>query len=115
MIAVTIVERGGALLLLRRSPTAPWKPGWWNLPGGEVEDGEMPLRAAERELFEEAGLSNTTLTQTATLPTEWGPLHVFKTTAPPEYVPTLCYESDAYRWVSAGVILADLVPPLEKC
>lgn len=30
-------------------------PGYWDIPGGTVEDGEMPQSAAIREVFEETG------------------------------------------------------------
>lgn len=46
----------GKVLLLRRGRTAPWRPGFWNLPGGYAEPGERPSHAARRELYEEAGL-----------------------------------------------------------
>jgi len=112
MIAITIVEREGTVLLLRRSPTAPWKPGWYNLPGGVVEPGELPHEAAARELQEEAGLAGVLLTPLTVSDSEWGPLHVFKTEAPPEFVPTLCYESDEFCWASTSNLPANLVDPL---
>ena len=44
---------GEVLLLLRaRDPDA----GAWTVPGGFCEDGEHPMHAAERELYEEVGL-----------------------------------------------------------
>lgn len=44
------------VLMLRRGPTDPWKPGHWNFPGGKVDPGENPMQAAVRELSEEAGI-----------------------------------------------------------
>lgn len=47
-------EHGEVLLLQRRRPTPS---GYvWVLPGGKIERGETPQRAAERELWEEIGL-----------------------------------------------------------
>lgn len=44
------------MLCLRRGKTAPWKPGFWSLPGGVIEKGESPLLAGIRELKEETDL-----------------------------------------------------------
>lgn len=43
----------GRLLLVRRARD-PWR-GRWDIPGGFVEHGELPLRSALRELREETG------------------------------------------------------------
>ena len=51
-----IIERDNRVLLLRRGMTAPWMPGRWNLPGGNVERGETPEQGAIREAEEEAGV-----------------------------------------------------------
>jgi len=56
--AVTIVaDPSGHILLLRRGPSAPWRPGYWNLPGGKIDPPETPRGAAARELAEESGIS----------------------------------------------------------
>jgi ADP-ribose pyrophosphatase YjhB (NUDIX family) len=49
-----LVERDGKLLLARRAfePRA----GYWDVPGGFMEEGEGPLAALHRELREETGL-----------------------------------------------------------
>ena len=49
-----LVERRGKLLLVRRA-RAPYK-GYWDIPGGFVEAGEAPPKAAMREAKEETGL-----------------------------------------------------------
>ena len=45
----------GRVLLLRRGLTDQWRPGYWNLPGGHVDQGESFEQAARREALEEAG------------------------------------------------------------
>ena len=51
--AVVTDERGRALLARRAGE--PFR-GYWDLPGGFVDEGEHPLDALRRELLEETGL-----------------------------------------------------------
>ena len=51
-VGVIVKNQAGAILLERRSDC-----GLWGLPGGRVEVGESVGKAAEREVFEETGLS----------------------------------------------------------
>jgi ADP-ribose pyrophosphatase YjhB (NUDIX family)/ribosomal protein S27AE len=54
-VAVAVyVEKDGQVLLVRRANHP--RRGLWTLPAGFVDAGEDPVRAAERECFEETGL-----------------------------------------------------------
>lgn len=44
----------GKVLMVRRAPGGS-KPGYWNPPGGTVEEGETPFEGASREAREELG------------------------------------------------------------
>lgn len=51
--SVALIDRDRVLLIQRA--TKPYF-GMWSLPGGRLEPGETPERAAEREIMEEVGL-----------------------------------------------------------
>lgn len=57
--SITLVfDPEGQVLVLRRGPTDPWKPGRWNFPGGLANPADPSVRhTAARELYEEAGIS----------------------------------------------------------
>lgn len=56
-IVSAIVVADGKILLLQRDDNPGIRdPNCWQLPGGGVEDGEMPDDAIKRELQEEIGI-----------------------------------------------------------
>lgn len=55
-VAVVMLARQDDRVLLVRRVNNPFR-GDWTLPGGFVDAGEDPARAAERECFEETGLT----------------------------------------------------------
>ncbi|AWN24623.1 NUDIX hydrolase [Deinococcus irradiatisoli] len=55
LVAWTLLEREGKILLARRSNVS-YGNGLWGLPGGHVEDDETLVQAAAREAFEEVGV-----------------------------------------------------------
>lgn len=52
-----ITNDHGQVLLLKRKSTDSFHPNEWCLPGGKIEPGEDPLKAASREVQEETGLT----------------------------------------------------------
>ncbi|MDP1523477.1 MAG: Nudix family hydrolase [Methylotenera sp.] len=55
--AVGIIQRENGLVLLAERPLGkPWA-GYWEFPGGKIENDEMPLHALKRELLEELGIT----------------------------------------------------------
>jgi len=52
---VTIIRKNGSVLLARRSPREKLA-GFWEFPGGKVENGETPEECLARELDEELGI-----------------------------------------------------------
>ncbi|MFA4946097.1 MAG: NUDIX domain-containing protein [Candidatus Micrarchaeia archaeon] len=58
---VGFVHTRGKLLICKRAETKKFLPGYWELPGGHVEEGEIPQDALRRELKEELGIDSTVL------------------------------------------------------
>jgi len=54
--AAVIVRPDGAFLLALRPPGKPYA-GYWEFPGGKIEEGETPREALDRELHEELGIT----------------------------------------------------------
>ncbi len=59
--AVGVIQReDGWVLLAERPAGKPWA-GYWEFPGGKVEEGETPQQALKRELQEELGIQVTSI------------------------------------------------------
>ena len=54
-VAAALIISGGKILIARRKMGEP-HAGYWEFPGGKVEEGESPQECLERELIEELGL-----------------------------------------------------------
>jgi 8-oxo-dGTP diphosphatase len=55
LVAIAVVEHEGRFLIGRRPAGKPLA-GYWEFPGGRVEEGETPQAAAIRECQEETGV-----------------------------------------------------------
>lgn len=56
IIHTVVTNDRGEVLILQRSKGNDVLPGYWDLPGGTLEDGEDPAEGAIREAKEETGL-----------------------------------------------------------
>lgn len=59
VVAGIIQNADGRILLARRKPGIHLE-GYWEFPGGKIEDGESPEESLERELLEELGITTKT-------------------------------------------------------
>lgn len=58
VVAAVLQQPDGRFLLAQRPPGKAYA-GYWEFPGGKVEDGESPAAALSRELHEELGIDVT--------------------------------------------------------
>ncbi len=58
-VAVAILQRPNGEYLLASRPHGKGWAGWWEFPGGKIEQGETPLQALVREAQEELGITPT--------------------------------------------------------
>jgi len=114
-----IVDNKDRGLVLLRGSTDPWKPGWWDLPGGHLDGEELPIEGAIRETKEEAGLTVRNLQKVDMKPMGRIVKYFFVTrdydgTVSLEPNPqTGIIEHDEYRWVSIEELMGlrdSLVP-----
>ena len=104
--ACIIIDNKDKILVLVRGSTDPWKPGWWDLPGGLIDRGETPTEGATREAKEESGLIVRNLRKVDMKPIGRA-LKYFFTTRDYDGVVSLqpnpvtgIIEHDEYRWVT---------------
>lgn len=60
-VAVAILQKANGEFLLASRPQGKGWAGWWEFPGGKIEQGEAPEHALIRELQEELGVTPTVI------------------------------------------------------
>lgn len=100
-----VVDNKDRVLVLQRSKNDDWKAGWWDLPGGHLDEGEEPVDAAMRETKEESGLTVRNLKEVQIIPFDGGEKNVFVTrdwdgvVQLEENPETGEVEHDAFKWI----------------
>lgn len=51
-----VLGEEGKILIIKRSSSDTWRGGYWEFPGGKLDEGQDISNALEREVFEETGL-----------------------------------------------------------
>ena len=51
-----VLDKKGKILIIKRSDIDSWRPGYWEFPGGKLDEGQDISNALEREVLEETGL-----------------------------------------------------------
>ncbi|HUQ25365.1 MAG TPA: Nudix family hydrolase [Burkholderiales bacterium] len=81
-VAAAVIQRPDGSFLLARRPTGKVYAGYWEFPGGKVEEGEQSEHALSRELHEELGIdverAYPWITRVFTYPHGTVRLHFFK-------------------------------------
>ena len=55
-VVAAVIERADGAFLLAQRPAGKVYAGWWEFPGGKVDEGETTDAALSRELHEELGI-----------------------------------------------------------
>ena len=100
---LAVVRRKGKVLMIRRAEHIERAPGFWGLPGGVLEKGEIPGEGAVRELKEELNLDGTAVRLMGTSPSMSGRYDLFWVEVAVQDLSPLAPHSDEVaeaRWVT---------------
>jgi 8-oxo-dGTP diphosphatase len=112
-VAVAVIERADGAFLLAQRPAGKVYAGWWEFPGGKVDEGESADAALARELHEELGVevrrAYPWITRVYVYSHATVRLHFFRVTAwSGEPHPR---EDQAIRWQRLGAPMAEPMLP----
>ena len=103
---IVVKNKEGKILALRRSKTDTVRPLTWDLPGGEVEEGENLEESARREVREETSLEIGPLRfvhadgRNAEDGSYWVVLFSVAHVVSDSDAVVLSYEHDTYEWLT---------------
>ena len=100
--AGVIIRCEDEFLLMKRSLEVDNYPNTWSIPGGGVEDDEIPYQAAIRELFEETQIDSSELEFEDYLGIiereSKEAFHIFLWSSESKLTPILDFEHTEYGW-----------------
>ena len=96
-------ESGEAVVFATRRGYGDYK-GWWEFPGGKIEDGETPQQALSREIKEELTAEITVRELIKTVEYDYPDFHLSMDCFWAEVEPDLLElkEAEAAKWLTAG-------------
>ena len=115
-VVAAIIEGKDGLVLIAQRPPGKDLEGYWEFPGGKIEQNEEPRDALVRELKEELELDVDILSQLGffAFAYAWGEiaLHVFivKSTG----IPKVTNSVHVFKWVVAEHIREDELAPADR-
>lgn len=114
IVAKALVKDGtGKILVLLRGNTHPNFPGHFDLPGGEVDNGESVVDAVFREISEETSLATNQKRATMLFRVEHPKvIHVLFEIPLDETAPEvkLSWEHGGFAWLTRDEIVSESVP-----
>lgn len=99
----------GRVLLIKRASTATNRPGFWAFPGGHIEYGESPFKAASREVWEEVGRHTISATPLGRFDSDGIGFHAF-VAQDDAYEPHINDESEDAGWFDVKKLPTPLIP-----
>lgn len=108
-VGALIQDNKGAFLVVKRADNDDFYPGFWELPGGGVDYGELPQESLKREIQEECGLAVEVLyplvVNTYTMPVEKDEVQRIEITflcksENEDQEVVLSNEHSEYRWIT---------------
>jgi 8-oxo-dGTP pyrophosphatase MutT (NUDIX family) len=109
--AAVALWRGEEVLFMKRG-SGSFSAGGWFLPGGHIEQGERPVDAAVREVFEETAIkldpAALAAAEVMTYPHDGGTAHciIYNAACPGGAEPTLNDEHVVARWYTPTAFIA---------
>ena len=129
-VAVIVISEADDRILIGHAPNVANKPNSWDFPKGHIQEGEEPITAAVRELYEETGLviAPGDLTELNTIRYNGGTITFYKVYLPSIVIDLKCNsyfemwgkrmpEFSKFDWVPAdqlpSLLYKGLVKPFE--
>ncbi len=100
-VTAAVIYNNGKVLLTRRAPGEK-HAGWWEFPGGKIEEGETPQMCLARELLEELEIETVigNLKGESIFEYETGAIHLEAYEATILSGELTLHVHDEYQWVS---------------
>ncbi|WP_246814513.1 (deoxy)nucleoside triphosphate pyrophosphohydrolase [Ferrimonas balearica] len=115
-VVAALLMHQDQLLIARRHPDRD-QSGWWEFPGGKIEQGESHQHALERELQEELGIEVSVQAHIATHTHDYGDkvvrLHGYRCHWTPQSI-TLTDSHDAIQWCQPEQVAMDGLAPADR-